>query len=93
MKLIEFIFLFMRTFTKTEPERIAKLNEDAALWISNEKESQTRKGKFIEKSEVWYWQVALAVLSPTLIKLYANWLTSAPKEDDDQEEDNDKFFI
>jgi hypothetical protein len=92
MKLIEFIFLFMRTFTKTEPERIAKLNEDAALWISNEKEQNTKKGKFIQASELWYWQILLAVLSPTLIKLYANWLTSAPKEEN-EENDNDKFFI
>lgn len=86
MKIIEFIFLFIRHFAKVDPERIEELKGKAGLWITEQKEQQTKKGKFIEKSEMWYWQVTLAVLAPVFIKMFANWQTQTPERELDIED-------
>lgn len=89
MKIIEYLFYIVNHFLALEPDRIEHLRNQSKLWEVKQKEDPDSKvGKFLMKSEVWYVQLGIALFALFSIKSIGDWFYSNNNEivedDDDQ---------
>jgi len=93
MKPLELIFALLAKFIDFPSGRLSQLKDEAANWERKQKESEKDSAikKLLQKSELWYVQVALAIAFLIGVKSIGNWLMSNDQPDviEDEEIDND----
>jgi len=88
MKIIEFLFYIVNHFLSLKPDRIEHLQNEASKWEVLHKENEDSKiGKFLKKSEVWYVQLGLALFCLFSIKSIGDWFYSVNSETIEDEEE------
>ena len=82
MKIIEFLFYFINQFIQLEPDRMESLKYESEKWETKEKMEKTKIGSILEKTEVWYVQLATALFALFAIKLTGDWFYGTGEDTD-----------
>lgn len=88
MKIIEYLFYIVNHFLALKPDRISHLSNEADKWeVKHKTDPDSKIGKFLIKSEVWYVQLGIALFALFSIKSIGDWFYSTSNEiieDDDE---------
>lgn len=92
MNPIEFLFKLIARFIDMEEGRITLLREQAAAWITKNRDHKVW-GPVIKYGDEWYVQVLLCIVFVISVKAIGRWMVSSdnPQEDDEDTDEDAEF--
>lgn len=81
MRPLELLWAILAKFVPFPQGRLAQLKDESFKWENEQKESNTKVGKMLVKSEAWYWQAGCAILFMIGLKSIANWMVEKSEPD------------
>jgi hypothetical protein len=91
MRGLELLWALLGKHVPFPPGRLSKLSDDSYRWENEQKETGSKIGKLLSKTDTWYFQALFAILFLWGNKAIANWQISNSEPDllDDDYDDDD----